>query len=343
MRASFLLPVAIYVLTAYADDKTTTVGYFIPSWSVTLLSYGVWTSTGASVAGINAAATTYHLGCLKDAPKTDCNIKNSWTIIQGPETVSATGVYTASTSGKETSYDITVTESYECKIRSRTESASCTMSVGMTGSVGGAAITSSTSTSATYSPATSSYYELVVTAGVDKFTVPEATKTPGVAAAGPAGALITAGPVVAAAFGKSFRAEEKGSNRLNNGSGALVYKGAMESIVHTMLAPHIDQRSLDSKTMVAVKKRTAQHAKLAAFMNAGPDEIEIVVSGLCHEADVAAFAALAKTLGISISLGTLRPPLFPKRVLYAAGASSTSPDLLNGVSPTGLSDANTNG
>lgn len=36
-----------------------------------------------------------------------------------------------------------------------------------------------------------------------------------------------------------------------------------------MLAPHIDQRSLDSKTMVAVKKRTAQHAKLAAFMNAG--------------------------------------------------------------------------
>ncbi|KAH2766657.1 hypothetical protein KXW10_008051 [Aspergillus fumigatus] len=165
-----------------------------------------------------------------------------------------------------------------------------------------------------------------------------------------------------------------------------------------MLAPHIDQRSLDSKTMVAVKKRTAQHAKLAAFMNAGPDEIdqilnfpsdpcpaglwplhngsfaesgrplrpslnadsEIVVSGLCHEADVAAFAALAKTLGISIrwwaqpgeweTTGILSLASAPsdlpcsrKRVLYAAGASSTSPDLLNGVSPTGLSDANTNG
>ncbi|KAG2002755.1 hypothetical protein GB937_009520 [Aspergillus fischeri] len=199
MRASFLLPAAIYALAAHADDKTTTIGYFIPSWSATLLSYGAWTSTGASVAGINAAATTYNLGCLKDAPKTDCNIKNSWTIIQGPETVSVTGVYTASTSGKETSYDVTVTQSYECKIRSRTESASCTMSVGMTGSVGGATIASSTSSSATYSPATSSYYELVVTAGVDKFTAPEATKTPGVAAAGPAGALITAAPVVAAA------------------------------------------------------------------------------------------------------------------------------------------------
>ncbi|KAH1586425.1 hypothetical protein KXX44_000599, partial [Aspergillus fumigatus] len=102
------------------------------------------------------------------------------------------------------------------------------------------------------------------------------------------------------------------------------------------------------------------HAKLAAFMNAGPDEIEIVVSGLCHEADVAAFAALAKTLGISIrwwaqpgeweTTGILSLASAPsdlpcsrKRVLYAAGASSTSPDLLNGVSPTGLSDANTNG
>ncbi|KAF7161343.1 hypothetical protein CNMCM5623_006957 [Aspergillus felis] len=199
MRASFLIPAALYALAAHADDKTTTVGFFIPNWSVTVLEYGGWTSTGASVAGINAAATTYNVGCLKDAPKTDCNIKNSWTIIQGPETVSVTAVYTASTSGKETSYDITVTESYECKIRSRTESASCTMSIGMTGSVGGATLASSTSSSATYSPATSSYHELAVTAGVDKFTAPEATKTPGVAAAGPAGAFITAAPVVAAA------------------------------------------------------------------------------------------------------------------------------------------------
>ncbi|GIJ92542.1 hypothetical protein Asppvi_001820 [Aspergillus pseudoviridinutans] len=199
MRASFLLPAALYALAAHADDKTTTVGVFGPNWSVTVWGYGGRASTGASVAGINAAATTYNVGCLKDAPKTDCNIKNSWTIIQGPETVSATAVYTASTSNKETSYDITVTESYECKIRSRTESASCTMSIGMSGSVDGATIASSTSSSATYSPATSRYAELVVTAGVDKFTAPEATKTPGAAAAGPAGALITAAPVVAAA------------------------------------------------------------------------------------------------------------------------------------------------
>jgi hypothetical protein len=199
MRASFLLPAALYALAVNADGTTTSVGYFIPSWSATLLEYGGWTSTGASIAGINAVATTYNLGCLKDAPKTDCNIKNPWTIIQGPETVSVTGVYTASTSGKETSYDVTVTQSYQCKIVSRTQSASCTMSVGMTGSVDGASYMSSTSSSATYSTATSSYYTLIVTAGVDKFTAPEATKTPGAAAAGPAGALITAAPVVAAA------------------------------------------------------------------------------------------------------------------------------------------------
>ncbi|THC93885.1 hypothetical protein EYZ11_006637 [Aspergillus tanneri] len=101
--------------------------------------------------------------------------------------------------GQETSYDITVMHSYECKIRSCTESVSCTMSVGMTGTAGGATIASSTSSSATYLPATSSYYELVFTAGVEKFTAPEAT-TPNAAAPGPAGALITGAPVAAAAI-----------------------------------------------------------------------------------------------------------------------------------------------
>jgi len=32
-------------------------------------------------------------------------------------------------------------------------------------------------------------------------------------------------------------------------------------------------RGLDSKSMVDVKERTAQYAKLASFMNADPDEI----------------------------------------------------------------------
>lgn len=40
-----------------------------------------------------------------------------------------------------------------------------------------------------------------------------------------------------------------------------------------MSAPHMNLRGLDSKSMVDVKERTAQYAKLASFMNAYPDEI----------------------------------------------------------------------
>ncbi|KAJ5762266.1 uncharacterized protein N7511_005648 [Penicillium nucicola] len=51
------------------------------------------TSTAASKAGINAKETIYHVGCVKDAPKSDCDYPTSWTIIQGAETVSVTAVY----------------------------------------------------------------------------------------------------------------------------------------------------------------------------------------------------------------------------------------------------------
>jgi hypothetical protein len=200
MRTSIYLAAALAALAKADDASSTIIGYFVPGWDATMLEYGGWTSTAASVAGINAEATTYHVGCVKDAPKTDCDYPASWTIIQGPETVSVSGKYIASTSGKSTSYDITVTQSYECSLKSSTESASCTMSVGMSGSIGGATYASSTSSKATYStaPITNSYHQLTVTAGLNSFTAPQATET-GAAAAGPAGALITAAPMVAAA------------------------------------------------------------------------------------------------------------------------------------------------
>jgi hypothetical protein len=202
MQISLFLAVALAAFGARADDASSTiVGYFYPSWDVTLLQYGGWTSTAASLASINTAAATYHVGCEKDAPKTDCDYPSSWTIVQGPATVSLSGKYIASTSDKTTSYEITVTQSYECSLKSSTESASCTMSVGMSGSVDGAKYESSTSSKATYTtaPITNSYYQLTVTGGLSSFTAPDATKTPGAAATGPAGAMITAVPVVAAA------------------------------------------------------------------------------------------------------------------------------------------------
>ncbi|PYH82421.1 hypothetical protein BO82DRAFT_353673 [Aspergillus uvarum CBS 121591] len=199
MRGAFLLAATLSVLTASADDKTTTVGYYAPDWDVTLPSYGGWTSTAASVAGVNAKATTYHVGCLKDAPKTDCDIKHSWTIIQGPATVSVSGEYIASTSGKSTSYDYTVTQSYQCSLKSWTESASCTMSVAVTGSFDGGSYSSSTSTHSTYGT-TKTFQELVVTGGVKSLTEPAATKTAGAANGnGAVGAMVTAAPMVAAA------------------------------------------------------------------------------------------------------------------------------------------------
>lgn len=217
MRTSFFLAAALATLgTQAADTSSAVIGYYSPSWDGGLLKYGGWTSTAASLVSYNTKAATYHVTCLKDAPKTDCNYPTPWTIVQGPETVSFTGIYIASTSDKSTSYDITLTQSYECSLKSSTESASCTMSVGMKGSLGGGKYESSTSTKATYTtaPMADDYYKLTVTAGLDSITLTtpgqtlatasatttvETTKSTG-GAAGPAGAFITAAPMVAAAM-----------------------------------------------------------------------------------------------------------------------------------------------
>ncbi|KAJ5776799.1 hypothetical protein N7520_000045 [Penicillium odoratum] len=199
MHTSFLLATALTILGINAAESSTIIGYFAPGWDATLLQHGGWTSTAASLADINANAATYHVGCEKNAPKTDCDYPTSWTIIQGAETVSFSGEYIATASSDGTSYDITVTQSYECSLKSSTESASCTMSVGMTGSADGAKYTSSSSSAATYTtaPIDGSYYQLTVTAGLSSLTMPAATETGG--AVGAAGAMITAAPVVAAA------------------------------------------------------------------------------------------------------------------------------------------------
>ncbi|KAJ5640488.1 hypothetical protein N7528_000113 [Penicillium herquei] len=202
MRTSTTLAVALATLGARADSSSTTVGLFFPQWtdlSIPDLGDGR-SSIVASLAGLKSSTATYHIGCAKGAAKTDCNIPNSWTAIQGPDTVSLTAKYIASTSGDSTSYDYTVTESYECSLHSYTGSASCTMSAAFTGSGANAEVSYSTSTGATYStlPTEEYYYDLTVTAGLKSLTEPAATAT-GAAVAGPAGAIVTAAPVVMAA------------------------------------------------------------------------------------------------------------------------------------------------
>ncbi|KAJ5659482.1 hypothetical protein N7507_005933 [Penicillium longicatenatum] len=200
MRTSFLLATALVILGTKAAESSTIVGVFVPSWDVTVPGDGQKTSSAASLANINANAATYHVGCEKNAPKTDCDFPTSWTFIQGAETASFTGKYIATSSDESYNFDVTVTEKWDCKLKSSTESASCTMSVGMSGSSDSAKFEYSTSSTATYStvPMDQFYYQLTVTAGLSSLTMPAATETG--AAAGPAGAMITAAPVVAAAL-----------------------------------------------------------------------------------------------------------------------------------------------
>ncbi|KAJ5707269.1 hypothetical protein N7488_007070 [Penicillium malachiteum] len=201
MRTTFALVAAIAALCVKADDSTTTVGFFSPSWDINLYqSGGGWSSTAASLADVKYQTATYHVGCEKGAPKSDCNLPESWTIVQGPDTVSFTGKYIASISDSSYSYDITVTQSYECSLHSSTGSASCTMSAAQTGSLDGAKYESSDSSKTSYktAPMSDLYYVLPVTAGMSSLTNSIATAT-GAAATGNAGAMITAAPVVMAA------------------------------------------------------------------------------------------------------------------------------------------------
>ncbi|KAJ5730041.1 uncharacterized protein N7483_004549 [Penicillium malachiteum] len=165
MRTSTSLAVALATLGASADSSSTTLGLFSPQWTDVAIP-----NLGDGGSGL------------------------------GHDTVSFSAKYVASTSGDSTSYDYTVTESYERSLHSFTGSASCTMSAGYTDSGAGADVDYSTSTKVSYStaPTEDYYYALTVTAGLKSLTEPAATAT-GAAVAGPAGAIVTAAPVVMAA------------------------------------------------------------------------------------------------------------------------------------------------
>ncbi|KAF7595824.1 hypothetical protein BBP40_004636 [Aspergillus hancockii] len=180
-------------------DKTTTttVPFFEGDIQIDLPTYS---GTAASVAGINAIATTYAISCEKDAPKSLCQIDKPWTMIQGEETFSLTGVYTAWSSGSNA---VTVTRDTHCSFKHSSESASCSMSLTATGSWGGSSWSSSASTATSIASDKVKVAGLKVTGGLESFTNPQATETPGVAAGvgGPVGvrAVATGVPLVGAA------------------------------------------------------------------------------------------------------------------------------------------------
>lgn len=197
MRAVSFFAVTLAAL-AVADSTTTNIGYFgINSGLAADIGPFFFTSTAASVAGINALATTYQIECLSDAPKSDCQIdpKHPWTLIQGPGTYDFAASFTYTTDSTTGTY----TETARCTFTSYSVSASCSWSASATGSSSGGNLASSTSTTeANIATASISYWKLDVTGGVSSFTAPQATKTPGAAGA-PAKPLITAAPMYAAA------------------------------------------------------------------------------------------------------------------------------------------------
>ncbi|KAL3441382.1 hypothetical protein BJX65DRAFT_288714 [Aspergillus insuetus] len=196
MRATLLTLALAALATA---DETSTVGTFglndrdLDS-SIAIPSF---TSTGASVVSVNAVATTYEVSCLKGAPTESCSIKDPWTVTQGISTYRLNAGYT-DFAGQ---IPLTATLDYDCSFETWSTSAECSLSFSWSGSASGAEMSSSWSTHTSLETGQVTYYELEVTGGLDKFDKPEATETPGGAAAGFAGpvqAMITGAPVVLA-------------------------------------------------------------------------------------------------------------------------------------------------
>lgn len=194
LLTSFLVTALAALVTA--AESTTSKPYLGAGfdWASKIPNYQ---STAASVAGINAHATTYEISCLSNAPKSICQIETPWTLIQGSTTFSFTGQYTASTTGKVGT--VTVSRHFDCSFTSTSVSASCSFQYQVTGSNSGVEYSTASSTSTTSVPTSSmKYYAMPVTGGVSKFTGTQATQTTG--AAGPtARAMMTGAPLGAAA------------------------------------------------------------------------------------------------------------------------------------------------
>ncbi|KAL6229207.1 hypothetical protein BDW75DRAFT_225473 [Aspergillus navahoensis] len=198
MRTSFL-PLTLALAALAATESTTTVGLFgssdISDSDFAIPSYA---SVAGSVVSINAVETIYAVSCLSGAKTESCSIKDPWTITQGISTFRLSAEYTAF----DWKPPVTATLDYDCSFQSYSESASCTYSVYYSGSSGNLETSSSYSTQTSIASDSVEFYALEVTGGLDKFDKPEATETPGGAAAGvlagPVQAMITAAPMLAA-------------------------------------------------------------------------------------------------------------------------------------------------
>ncbi|KAJ6111571.1 hypothetical protein N7523_007632 [Penicillium sp. IBT 18751x] len=150
------------VLAALATaESTTVIEYFaatktVPGMSVSVSSYSSMVGT---VLGTNAAGTTYRVGCMSGAPKSDCSIDKPFTMFAGPDTLSYSKTLTAEIGG----YTGLIGEDVQCSFTHSTESAVCTFNMDVTVSVDD--ITTSTMTTTTISyPEKSVFYDKLTVA-----------------------------------------------------------------------------------------------------------------------------------------------------------------------------------
>lgn len=128
----------------------------------------------ASVVGVNSHVTTYAVSCYSAAATGDCEIKKPWTLIQGPNTFSLTGQYTAAAS--EYVSTVTVDRDFKCSFTSSSLSPSCVFKQLVTGIQAGASYSSATSTTTT-TRFNLDYRGMMITAGYEKLPATTATNS----------------------------------------------------------------------------------------------------------------------------------------------------------------------
>lgn len=124
-----------------------------------------------SIINVNAVATTILVNCV-DPTDEDC---------QGGITMTAgtsTWGYEYTTQQVVYGYPVTIVAEMDCNVISSTQAATCAVTAEVTASAEGHS-TASTKTSTSVYPSNEIFYDdLLITAGVEKLTSPQATETP---------------------------------------------------------------------------------------------------------------------------------------------------------------------
>ncbi|KAH8821877.1 hypothetical protein F5884DRAFT_746164 [Xylogone sp. PMI_703] len=169
----------LYTLTAAAVFMAATVAgqsSSITTTSVSVFQAGSTTipvsGAAGSIVGVDAIATTIVVACYNSS---DCGLSSETvTFTQGRSSFAVGLVFPTELEGTTA----TITATVDCDIVSTSAAASCHTTAVASVAVGGLTIKTTSTLSSTYSSNEIVYGQLLITAGVDKLTSPQATETP---------------------------------------------------------------------------------------------------------------------------------------------------------------------